>query len=573
MEFLHVDMTPAEAEEQTYITRLLIDLAPTTGASDVTPSGSADAGVPPTLSRCAVREQTRHAALAQCAALAEKGFTQGSGESQRVEAMDVDDRRPLDELGAAAGARLGAFEPPTSEDGGVCVMLGVAMQRTALGRELKEKHFLLLQEAAFLNSGSYGATPQIVLRAADFFEDVRGADPAAWPAFLSGRYDAICSRLAKFVGAPASSLALLTNCNEATSTVLKTMPWQVGSRLMLLSCDYEATFMAARWLAARRGVVVDIVPISLPGSSADILSCIDAHLQVCRRIGTVPQVANFCHVTSKTGFVFPVAAMTELCHRYDVAVIVDGAQAPGHIPVDIAAINAEFYLGTCHKWMFSCQGVAFLAAAPRAQSLVAPLAPLQGTSASGTTYYEQFKMCACPINAPLWLSLWYSFEFVERVCGGWQAIYDYNQKLATEAVTMLCDMWRLNDEDLAVRFLQDVEGLQRDKNSHHRETYRHEQAQVSCMPVVPLPRSRGCTPADAIKVMGYLLTKFNVTAFLLVVDFPTTAGDRVDMLAVRLTLHAHTSLDDVFHLGRAVKELNGLYGTLSVFKEYLPQVT
>ena len=591
MEFLHDGMTPDEAEEEAYVVKLLIDQAPTSSrADDADEAGASAAPRGGFVESVVNKTQRRRALLMRCALDETAARATPAGERSNVDEMPSavgEDAAGFD------GSQFSIFEPVEKMVDGSPTVFDIPLKLTNFGNEMKETQFVLLPEASFLNTASYGATPRLVLRAAEFYEDVRGMDPVAWQAFVSSRYDVVCDRLARFVGAETrNDVAMLANCNEGTSTVLKSLPWQVGTRLLILSCDYEATHLAAQWLATNKGVIVDTVQIALPGADVDILSCLDAHLQLSRRIGTLPMLANFCHVTSKTGFIFPIASMTALCHRYGIAVMVDGAQAPGHFALNVSAINAEFYVGTCHKWMFSCPGVAFIVTAQRAQPLIQPLAPM-GSSSRG--YYETFKAVACAPSCPntsLWLSLWYSFEFVERVCGGWAQVYAHNSKLAQASVTLLRDMWSLHEESLALSCLQDEQVFRirhsmksgattTSSSAAHMEQYtallRQEPAGAMeascCMPIVPLPRSRGCTSSDAVKLMGYLLTKYSVTAFLLALEFPASDGEKVKMLAVRLTLQVHTCIEDVQHLARAVRDLRGSYGALSVFKEYLPQVT
>ena len=292
--------------------------------------------------------------------------------------------------------------------------------------------------------------------------------------------------------------------------------------------------------------------IVLPLSDSEILETIKSFLQVRRQRGEpMPKLANFCHVTSKTAWVFPAKAMTALFHRYGVPVCIDGAQAPGHIPLDVVDIGAEFYIGTIHKWMYSCQGVGFLVVSPSKQPLMSPLAPSTHVSDG---YYRSFAYSAAYDFSPF-LAVQQSFDFVDRLCGGWNNVREYNGQLCRFAVEHLSKEWNLADEGIAC--------IQSDQV---REGCR----ELNCMPVIPFPGGKGATNAEATQVMGYLLTKCDITAFLLVEKFRYSNGQIHPTLAVRLTCQIHVSFDDIRRFGKAVTELKGSYGALSVMKEYLP---
>jgi hypothetical protein len=119
-------------------------------------------------------------------------------------------------------------------------------------------------------------------------------------------------------------------------------------------------------------------------------------------------------------------------------------------------------------------------------------------------------------------------------------------------------MWNLAAEGLAC--IQRTQMVDPDTNS-----------EFNCMPLVPLPKSRYATQSDATTLIGYLLTKFKITAFILVEKFVMSDGEIVPLLVIRISCAIHVSMEDIRHLGRAVKELDGRYGAVDMMKEYLPE--
>ena len=91
------------------------------------------------------------------------------------------------------------------------------------------------------------------------------------------------------------------------------------------------------------------------------------------------------HITTGTGLIVPIKQLAELAHARGALIAIDGAHAPGMIPLDLPAIGCDFYGGNCHKWLCSPKGVGFLYAAPAVQEQMWPLIVSWGYSRDGAT--------------------------------------------------------------------------------------------------------------------------------------------------------------------------------------------
>jgi selenocysteine lyase/cysteine desulfurase len=115
----------------------------------------------------------------------------------------------------------------------------------------------------------------------------------------------------------------------------------------VLATDHEYGAMDRTWrcLARRAGFsyVRHAVPLPVT-TSADLVEGLWAGVTQRTR------VIFFSHISSATALIFPVA---EICRRARAAgllTMVDGAHAPGQVPLDLQALGADIYLGACHKW-------------------------------------------------------------------------------------------------------------------------------------------------------------------------------------------------------------------------------
>src|SRR6185369_16931361 len=100
-------------------------------------------------------------------------------------------------------------------------------------------------------------------------------------------------------------------------------------------------------------MVVAEIPYPQPDKAA-ILSNIE------RAITKRTRIAVLDHITSSSGLVLPINEMISLCHAAGVPVLVDGAHGPGQVPLDLPGLDADWYVGNCHKWLSAPKGSGFL---------------------------------------------------------------------------------------------------------------------------------------------------------------------------------------------------------------------
>ena len=154
--------------------------------------------------------------------------------------------------------------------------------------------------------------------------------------------------------------------NLADSTV----PASLGPGDEILTTDHEYGAMDRTWrfVCQRTGARYIQQPIPLPVTTHEAF--LD---RLWAGVTERTRVIFLSHITSSTALTFPV---TEICRRAreaGILTVIDGAHAPGQIPVNLSEIGADIYTGTCHKWLCAPKGSAFLFARPEVQSWLAPL--------------------------------------------------------------------------------------------------------------------------------------------------------------------------------------------------------
>ncbi len=300
------------------------------------------------------------------------------------------------------------------------------------------RHWNLDPEVAFLNHGSYGATPRAVLDEQAALRERMERQPVQ---FL-GRDARLLLRharvdVAAFVGCEPEDLVFVTNATTGVNTVLRWLRLQPGDELLTTNHAYGACKNAldatAAWTGAK--VVVAEVPFPLEGER-DVIDPILA------AVTSRTKVAMLDHVTSPTALVFPIAHIVNELASRGVETIVDGAHVPGMLDLDIAAIGPAWYTGNGHKWMCSPKGAGFLYVRRDLQTSVRPLVishgatqPLDGVS----RFQKEFEWAGTQDYSP-WLCLPTSIETVgAMVPGGWDEVRSRNHDLAVEAQGILCE--------------------------------------------------------------------------------------------------------------------------------------
>jgi len=308
------------------------------------------------------------------------------------------------------------------------------------GRHLLDR-WLLDPEVAYLNHGTVGATPKRVLEAqrdwqsrierqpaavlAREISPLMGAQPRA-----PGALRAAADKVAAFLGVQGPDLVFVDNATGGVVSVLRSFPLKPGDEIAITDHTYGAVANVARFAAREKGAAVRIAEIPFPAPSPQAV--VDAFAAT---LTEKTRIAVLDHVSSDTALVMPVAEMAALARGRGVAVVVDGAHAPGAIPVDIAALDVDWYTANMHKWAMAPRPCGVLWAAPGRQEGLHPPVVSWGLDQG---MLAEFDWVGTRDPTP-WLAAPDGIAFMDEL--GVAAMQAYNHALVLEAARMLSERW------------------------------------------------------------------------------------------------------------------------------------
>ena len=207
----------------------------------------------------------------------------------------------------------------------------------------------------FLNHGSFGAVPRVVTTAVAELRAEMERNPVAFveDVVRPGRRRA-AAELAARLGTDGDHLALIENASTGTATVLASLAFKAGDRVVVTDHGYNAVRLQLEALARRAGIHVAVVHLPTPiEDPTAVVAAISQALPGARLL-----VVDW--ITSPTGLVMPIEAIVAAAKAEGVPVLVDAAHAPGHVPMELDRLGADWVTGNAHKWLFAARGTAFL---------------------------------------------------------------------------------------------------------------------------------------------------------------------------------------------------------------------
>ena len=219
-----------------------------------------------------------------------------------------------------------------------------------------KKLFLLKDDITYLNFGSFGACPRPVFERYQQFQLELEQEPVDFITNNGLKYlEQSRAALGKYINCDKDDLVFVTNPSYAVNLVARNIDLKAGDEVLSTDIEYGACDKTWNYVCEKAGARFVRQHISLPIASKEQFA-----EDFFKGLSVKTKLIFISHITSTTGLRLPVEEICALAKEKGILTFVDGAHAPGHIPLDLKNSNFDIYTGACHKWMMTPKGSSFL---------------------------------------------------------------------------------------------------------------------------------------------------------------------------------------------------------------------
>lgn len=290
----------------------------------------------------------------------------------------------------------------------------------------------------FLNHGSFGACPIPVFEAYQAWQRRLEKQPVL---FLGRKMMALDREarqpLGVYLNTHPDNLVFVTNATHGVNIIARSLALAPGDEILTSDHEYGACDYTWEFICSKTGASYVHQPIPLPAHSSEQMV-----EQFWQGVTPKTRLIYLSHITSPTALRLPIEAICQQARQANILTLIDGAHAPGQIPLDLDALGADWYTGNLHKWALSPKGAGFLYARPEVQHLVEPLVVSWGyhaaPEASTGSRFQDLLGWTGTRDPAASLSVPAALQFMEE--HRWELVRQDCHILLRQAIEKLCEL-------------------------------------------------------------------------------------------------------------------------------------
>lgn len=298
--------------------------------------------------------------------------------------------------------------------------------------------FLLDPQVIFLNHGSFGACPRPVFEKYQAWQRQLERQPVQ---FLGAELDNLLLQsrqvLGEYVHAPCSDVVYVTNATHGVNIIGRSLRLQPGDEVLTTDQEYGACDNAWEFICHKTGAIYKHQAIRTPVTTPQ---------EIMQQfwLGVTPQtkIIFVSHISSPISLTFPIDLICQRAREAGILTLIDGAHAPGQITLDLSTLQADFYVGNCHKWMLSPKGAGFIYARPSVQELIEPLIVswgyIPGSSKPRESIFVDSLQWTGTKDPAAALSVPAAIEFM--MANHWEQVQSRCHSLLRSAIERICEL-------------------------------------------------------------------------------------------------------------------------------------
>lgn len=291
----------------------------------------------------------------------------------------------------------------------------------------------------YMNTGWSGPSPQPVVDAITQRLALESVEGPTTPHVLESRRQLAQQtreKVALLLGATAEEIVLTQNTTEGINIVANGLRLTPGDQVVTCNLEHSSVIVPAYYLREYRGANLQIVELESTDTAGRILE------KFARVIGPRTRLLALSHISYSNGLLLPLADLSHMAHHFGAFVLADGAQTAGQIPLDMPALECDFYAIPGHKWLLGPDGVGALFIR---RDLIDELKPVKVAGGAAESYdfaghfmprrdsVRKFELTTT--SGPLWAGLVAAIEFLQDI--GQEEIWQRIQHLASLLIDKL----------------------------------------------------------------------------------------------------------------------------------------
>ncbi len=206
-----------------------------------------------------------------------------------------------------------------------------------------------------LNNGGVSPSPKIVMESEKRYLEISNMGPAHFMWKVIGpEVESVRRRLAQAFGCDTEEIAITRNASEALEIVQMGLDLKAGDEVLTTNQDYPRMLTTWKQRERREGIVLKQISFPVPTTLDDLYQRLE------KAVTPRTKVIHICHITNRTGQIFPVKRISQMARARGIEVVVDGAHAFGQFPFKRDDLDCDFYGTSLHKWILAPVGTGFL---------------------------------------------------------------------------------------------------------------------------------------------------------------------------------------------------------------------
>jgi isopenicillin-N epimerase len=299
-----------------------------------------------------------------------------------------------------------------------------------------KKDFLLNPKITFLNFGSFGATVKPVFEAYQNFQLELEHEPVQFITVKGLDYlKQSREALASYIGCSPLDVVYVTNPSYAVNIIAKSFNLKQGDEILTTNLEYGACDKTWDYYCDKTGAKYVKHPIKFP------LTTIKEFVEdFFNSVTSKTKLIFISHLTSSTGLRLPVEAICKKAKELGIMTMVDGAHAPGQLPLNLQTLEADIYTGACHKWMMTPKGSSFLYVRKNLQHLFDPLVVSWGYKAMFPTesQFLDYHQGQGTRDFSAFLTIPHAINYMQQ--NNWIIVAQTCRNLVKENAPRFCDL-------------------------------------------------------------------------------------------------------------------------------------